>query len=101
MLVAVFAQILRNWLMLRTLGVDASIFDAIAVLIAMVTFSQLPIGPGVGAAAVVMILGANGLAITAAAGALLTVTGTIGALGFAAWAGVDHVVRFRRSPALT
>jgi uncharacterized membrane protein YbhN (UPF0104 family) len=100
-LVAVFAQILRNWLMLRTLGVDASIFDAIAVLIAMVTFSQLPIGPGVGAAAVVMILGANGLAITAAAGVLLTVTGTIGALGFAAWAGVDHVVRFRRTPALS
>jgi uncharacterized membrane protein YbhN (UPF0104 family) len=100
-LVAVFAQILRNWLMLRTLGVDASIFDAIAVLIAMVTFSQLPIGPSVGAAAVVMILGANGLAITATAGLLLTVTGTVGALGFAAWAGVDHVVRFRRTPALT
>jgi uncharacterized membrane protein YbhN (UPF0104 family) len=100
-LVAVFAQILRNWLMLRTLGVDASIFDAIAVLIAMVTFSQLPIGPSVGAAAVVMILGANGLAITATAGLLLTVTGTVGALGFAAWAGVDHVVRFRRAPALT
>jgi uncharacterized membrane protein YbhN (UPF0104 family) len=100
-LIAVFAQILRNWLMLRTLGVDASIFDAIAVLIAMVTFSQLPIGPSVGAAAVVMILGANGLAVTAAAGVLLTVTGTVGALGFAAWAGVDHIVRFRRTPALT
>jgi uncharacterized membrane protein YbhN (UPF0104 family) len=100
-LIAVFAQILRNWLMLRTLGVDASIFDAIAVLIAMVTFSQLPIGPSVGAAAVVMILGANGLAITAAAGVLLTVTGTVGALGFAAWAGVDHIVGFRRTPALT
>ena len=100
-LVAVFAQILRNWLMLRTLGVDASIFDAIAVLIAMVTFSQLPIGPSVGATAVVLILGAHGLAVTAAAGVLLTVTGTVGALGFAAWAGVDHVVRFRRTPALT
>lgn len=91
-LVAVVAQIVRNWLMLRTLGVDASVFDAIAVLIAMVTFSQLPIGPGVGAAAVVMILGANGVAVTAAAGVLLTVTGTVGAVAFATWAGVDRLI---------
>jgi hypothetical protein len=95
-LIAVFAQILRNWLMLRTLGVDASLFDAIAVLIAMVTLSQLPVGPSVGAAAVVMILGAGGVALTAAAGVLLTVTGTAGALCFAAWAGVDHIARVRR-----
>jgi hypothetical protein len=100
-LVAVFAQIARNWLMLRTLGVDASVFDAIAVLIAMVTLSQLPVGPSVGAAAVVMILGGNGLAITAAAGVLLTATGTAGALAFAAWAGVDHLARFRRRVAVT
>jgi uncharacterized membrane protein YbhN (UPF0104 family) len=88
-LVAVFAQILRNWLMLHAVGVDASIFDATAVLIAMVTLSQLPIGPSVGAAAVVLILGANGVAATAAAGVLLTVTGTVGALCFAAWAALD------------
>lgn len=99
-LIAVLAQIARNWLMLRTLGVDASVFDAIAVLIAMVSLSQLPVGPSVGAAAVVMILGHNGLAITAAAGVLLTATGTAGALGFAAWAGLDHVARLRRRPAL-
>ena len=99
-LVAVLAQIARNWLMLRTLGVDASVFDAIAVLIAMVSFSQLPIGPSVGAAAVVMILGANGLAVTAAAGVLLTVTGTAGALCFAAWAGLDRALHARR-PVLT
>ena len=42
-LVAVFAQILRNWLMLHAVGVDASVFDATAVLIAMVTLSQLPL----------------------------------------------------------
>jgi uncharacterized membrane protein YbhN (UPF0104 family) len=94
-MVAVLAQILRNWLMLRTLGVDASLFDAIAVLIAMVTFSQLPIGPSVGAAAAVMILGADGVAVTAAAGVLLTATGTAGALGFATWAGVDRAVSLR------
>jgi uncharacterized membrane protein YbhN (UPF0104 family) len=101
-LVAVFAQIARNWLVLWALGVDASVFDATAVLIAMVLLSQLPIGPSVGAAAVVVILGANGVALTAAAGVLLTVTGTIGALCFAAWAGLDLVSRSRgggRAPA--
>jgi len=43
-LVAVFAQIFRNWLLLHAVGVDASIFAAIAVLIAVVTLSQLPVG---------------------------------------------------------
>jgi uncharacterized membrane protein YbhN (UPF0104 family) len=90
-LVAVFAQILRNWLMLHAVGVDASVFDATAVLIAMVTLSQLPVGPSVGAAAVVLILGAGGVAATAAAGVLLTVTGTVGALCFAAWAALDRL----------
>jgi uncharacterized membrane protein YbhN (UPF0104 family) len=99
-LVAVFAQILRNWMMLHAVGVDASLFDATAVLIAMVTLSQLPIGPSVGAAAVVLILGANGVAATAAAGVLLTVTGTVGALGFAAWAALDGL-RPAAAPALT
>jgi uncharacterized membrane protein YbhN (UPF0104 family) len=101
-LIAVFAQIARNWLVLWALGVDASLFDATAVLIAMVLLSQLPIGPSVGAAAVVVILGANGVALTAAAGVLLTVTGTMGALCFAAWAGLDLISRFRgggRAPA--
>jgi hypothetical protein len=44
-LVAVFAQIFRNWLLLHAVGVDASFFDAIAVLIAVVTLAQLPVGP--------------------------------------------------------
>jgi hypothetical protein len=92
-LVAVFAQILRNWLMLHAVGVDASVLDATAVLIAMVTLSQLPVGPSVGAAAVVLILGANGVAATAAAGVLLTATGTVGALCFAAWAALDRLRR--------
>jgi uncharacterized membrane protein YbhN (UPF0104 family) len=90
-LVAVLAQIARNWLMLEAVGVDVSVFDATAVLIAMVTLSQLPIGPSVGAAAVVLILGANGAALTAAAGVLLTATGTAGALAYAGWAGVDRL----------
>ncbi|MGH2801814.1 MAG: hypothetical protein ACRDL4_02050 [Thermoleophilaceae bacterium] len=99
-LIAVFAQIFRNWLMLHAVGVDASFFDAIAVLIALVTLGQLPVGPTVGAAAAVLILGSDGVAAAAAAGVLLTVTGTLGGLCFAAWAGADHLwaaVRRRRS----
>lgn len=97
-LVAVAAQVLRNWLLLRAVGVDASLFDAIAVLIAVVTLSQLPIGPGVGAAAAVLILGSQGVAAAAAAGVLLTVTGMIGGLCFAAWAGGDRLwVHSRRN----
>jgi uncharacterized membrane protein YbhN (UPF0104 family) len=89
-LVAVVAQILRNWLLLHAVGVDASLLDAIAVLIALVTLSQLRIGPSVGATAAVLILGSDGVAAAAAAGVLLTATGTAGGLCFAAWAGADH-----------
>jgi uncharacterized membrane protein YbhN (UPF0104 family) len=90
-LVAVFAQIFRNWILLHAVGVDASIFDATAVLIALVTLSQLPVGPTVGAAAAVLILGSHGVAAAAAAGLLLTVTGTLGGLTFATWAGADRL----------
>jgi uncharacterized membrane protein YbhN (UPF0104 family) len=97
-LVAVFAQILRNWLLLHAVGVDASLFDAIAVLIAVVTLGQLPLGPGLGAAAAVLILGHEGVAAAAAAGVLMTVTGTVGGLCFAAWSAGDLLwVRGRRS----
>ena len=94
-LVAVFAQIGRNWMMLHAVGVDASLLDATAVLIAMVTLSQLPIGPSLGAAAVVVILGAQGPALAAAAGVLLTATGTAGALTYAGWAGFDRLWTLR------
>jgi uncharacterized membrane protein YbhN (UPF0104 family) len=90
-LVAVFAQIFRNWLLLHAVGVDASFFDAIAVLIAVVTLAQLPVGPSVGAAAAVLILGSDGVAAAAAAGVLLTATGTVGGLCFAGWAGADRL----------
>ena len=90
-MVAVFAQIFRNWLLLHAVGVDASFFDAIAVLIAVVTLGQLPVGPSVGAAAAVLILGGDGVAAAAAAGVLMTVTGTVGGLCFAAWAGADRL----------
>jgi uncharacterized membrane protein YbhN (UPF0104 family) len=90
-LVAVFAQILRSWLLLHAVGVEASLFDAVAVLIAVSTLMQLPLGPGAGAAAAVLILGRDGVAAAAAAGVLMTVTGTVGGLCFAAWAGADKL----------
>jgi uncharacterized membrane protein YbhN (UPF0104 family) len=99
-LLAVFAQIFRNWLLLHAVGVDASFFDAIAVLIALVTLAQLPVGPSVGAAAAVLILGSDGVAAAAAAGVLLTVTGTVGGLTFAAWAGADKLWSVSRWGAL-
>jgi uncharacterized membrane protein YbhN (UPF0104 family) len=102
-LVAVFAQVFRNWLLLHAVGVDASFFDAIAVLIALAALAQLPVGPSVGAAAAVLILGSDGVAAAAAAGVLMTVTGTVGGLCFAGWAGADRLwsvisrARLRRS----
>jgi len=99
-LVAVFAQISRNWLLLHAVGVDASLLDAIAVLIAMVVLTQLPIGPSTGAAAAVLILGRQGVAAVAAAGVLSTVTGIIGGLSFAAWAGADRLWSHTRERAV-
>ncbi|MGO9906741.1 MAG: lysylphosphatidylglycerol synthase domain-containing protein [Solirubrobacteraceae bacterium] len=89
---AVCAQVARNWLMLHAIGVHVSIFDAMALLIVMFTIGQLPIGPSTGPAAAVLILGSNGVAATAAAGVLLTVTGIVGALCYAAWAIADRAI---------
>jgi uncharacterized membrane protein YbhN (UPF0104 family) len=96
-LVAVLAQVTRNWLLLNAVGVDASFLDAIAVLIAVVTLGQLPVGPSVGAAAAVLILGRNGVAAAAAAGVLMTATGTAGGMCFAAWAGADRLLSAARA----
>jgi hypothetical protein len=71
---AVCGQVARNWLMLYTSGVHASVFDAAAVLIAVAALGVLPIGPGVGAGARVLILGSTGVACTA------------GALAYGGWA---------------
>jgi uncharacterized membrane protein YbhN (UPF0104 family) len=99
-MVAVSAQIGRNWLLLHAVGVDASVFDATAVLIAVSTLMQLPLGPGAGAAAAVLILGSDGVAEAAAAGVLMTATGTLGGLCFAAWAGADKLWSVSRWGAL-
>jgi len=95
----VLAQIVRIMLVLHAVGVNTSVFNAIAVLIISVSLSPLPLGAGVGATATVLILGAHGLAATAAGGVLLTVTGTAGALCYAGWACGDHALaRLRTRP---
>jgi hypothetical protein len=96
MAVAIAAQIFRNWLMLDAVGVEASVFDATAVLIVMAVIAQLPLGPSVGAAAVVLILGKGGVAAAAAAGVLLTATGAAGAVLYVVWASIDSAVVRRR-----
>jgi uncharacterized membrane protein YbhN (UPF0104 family) len=96
-MLAVCAQVARNWLMLHAIGVNVSVFDAMALLIAMFTLGQLPIGPSIGPAAAVLILGADGVAATAAAGVLLTVTATVGSISYAAWAITDRIVAGRLS----
>jgi hypothetical protein len=94
-LLAVSAQVLRNWLMLHAVGVHDSIFDSMALLIVMFTVGQLPIGPSTGPAATMLILGSHGVAAAAAAGVLVTLTGIIGSLIFASWAATDSVL-YRR-----
>ena len=98
-LIAVCAQVARNWLMLRAIGLDVSVFAAMAWLIAMFTLGQLPIGPSIGPAAAVLILGAHGVASAAAAGVLVALTGITGSLCYAAWAVADQIVARRLAPA--
>jgi uncharacterized membrane protein YbhN (UPF0104 family) len=94
---AVCGQIARNWLMLYASGVHASVFDATAVLIAVAALGVLPIGPGVGTGAMVLILGSTGVAGVSAAGVLLTATGTAGALAYGGWALADRFWTKRRT----
>jgi uncharacterized membrane protein YbhN (UPF0104 family) len=99
---AVSAQVFRNWLVLRGIGVDVSVWDSMALLIATAALGLLPVGPSLGVATTVLILGSKGVAQTAAAGALLTATGAVGALLFASWALLDRVrARRRDRPAAT
>jgi uncharacterized membrane protein YbhN (UPF0104 family) len=97
-LLAVCVQVARNWLMLRAIGVDVSVFAAMAWLIAMFTLGQLPIGPSIGPAAAVLILGAHGVAATAAAGVLVALTGIAGSLCYAGWAITDQLLARRLAP---
>lgn len=92
------AQVVRNLIVLEGIGVDISVFDAVALLIASAAVGLLPVGPTLGAATAVLILGANGVATVAAAGALLTATGAIGTLLFAGWAVADRLRKHEPLP---
>jgi hypothetical protein len=89
-LVVIGTQIARNWLLLHASGVDVSVFDATAVLIAVAVLGVLPLGPSVGAGSAVLILGAEGVPAVAAAGVLLTATAAAGALAYGCWALADR-----------
>ena len=95
---AVLMQVFRNWLVLRGIGVDASILDSVALLVAAAAIGLLPVGPTLGVTSSVLILGSKGVAAVAAAGALLTATGAVGALCFASWSLADRL-RGRRAAA--
>ena len=88
---AVSAHVARNWLVLERIGVDVSLFDAVAPLIGAAVAGLLAVGPSLGAATAVLILGTNGVAVVVAAGALLTATAAAGALCFACWALLDRL----------
>jgi uncharacterized membrane protein YbhN (UPF0104 family) len=85
-LVAMVAQILRNWVVLDVTGLDVSVLDAIAVLIGVAVLGILPLGPSTGAGATLLILGSHDVGAAAASGLLLTATGAFGSLGYGAWA---------------
>lgn len=97
-LLAVSAQVLRNWLVLQGVGVDATIIDSTALLVASAVIGLLPVGPSLGVTSSVLILGSKGVAAVAAAGALLTATGAVGALCFASWSLADRLRDHLRSP---
>ncbi|HEY2635930.1 MAG TPA: hypothetical protein VGI54_00965 [Solirubrobacteraceae bacterium] len=94
--IAILAQIARNYLILHALGVHATVFDAIAVLIVLAALGALPVGPSVGAASTLVVLGPHGVATVAAVGVLLTATATAGSLAFALWGAGDAILVSRR-----
>jgi uncharacterized membrane protein YbhN (UPF0104 family) len=85
-LVAMLAQILRNWVVLQASGLDVSVLDATAVLLGVAVLGILPLGPSTGTGATLLILGSHDLGAVAAAGLLLTATGALGSLSYGAWA---------------
>ena len=89
-LLAMIAQILRNFVVLRASGIDVSVLDATAVLIGVAVLGILPLGPSTGAGATLLVLGSHDLGAVAAAGLLLTATGALGALIYGGWALTDR-----------
>jgi uncharacterized membrane protein YbhN (UPF0104 family) len=95
---AVCLQIARNWFVLNAVGVDASVFDSVALLIGIAVLGVLPVGPSIGAASAVIVFGSD-TGAAAAAGALLTATAAVGALCFAASVLLSSLRRSAPAPA--
>ena len=93
------AQVVRNHDRAARPGRGHLRLRRVALLIASAAVGLLPVGPTLGAATAVLILGSNGVAVVAAAGALLTATGAIGTLLFAGWALLDGIRVRRQRPA--
>jgi len=96
---AVCLQIARNWFVLNGVGVEASVFDATALLIAIAALGVLPVGPTVGAASAAIVFGTD-TGAAAAAGALLTATAAGAALAFAALGLAMGLRKAQPSPAV-
>ena len=95
----------RNLVLLHAVGLHAGPLDAMALLVGAGVVGVLPIGPGSGAGAAMLIFGAAGVGPAAAAGLLLTATGFVADLAYAAWGAGDMSwracpVRSRRLPRL-
>lgn len=101
--IVIGCEVVRNLLLLQAVGLHPSLLDAVAMLIGAGLLGVLPIGPGTGAGAAMLIFGATGVAPAAAAGILLTATGVVADLLYASWGAGDMLwrscpVRTRRVP---
>jgi uncharacterized membrane protein YbhN (UPF0104 family) len=95
----------RNLVLLHAVGLRAGPLDAMALLVGAGAVGVLPIGPGSSAGAAMLIFGAAGVGPAAAAGLLLTATGFVADLAYAAWGAGDMFwracpVRSRHAPRL-
>jgi uncharacterized membrane protein YbhN (UPF0104 family) len=97
--VTVVCETGRTVLLLHAAGLAASVLDATALRMGSGLLAVLPIGPGSGAGAAMLIFGAGGVGAAAAAGVLLTATGLVADLGFAAWGVADLTSRARLAAA--
>jgi len=106
MLICVAAcETARNVILLHAVGLHAGPLDAMALLVGAGAVGMLPLGPGSSAGAAMLIFGAAGVGPAAAAGLLLTATGFVADLAYAAWGAGDMFwrscpVRSRRVPRL-
>ncbi len=95
--VVLVLQVLRIWLVLMAVGLNPSLFAAVAVLIGIGILSALPIGPSTGPAATLAVFGSASVATAAAAGIAIAATTLIGILVFALWALGVVIQRFLSS----